>query len=385
MSTDNDEDEIANLRLDNADSLRSTRYCSAHEPKTFDVLCGRGRDCYEHVGNKEFRDMIDANVRLYEETTTKHERGTIVTGIVRHIRKNGGNFLRFDNQQQTWIELPEYEARQKVGQTIREVLTQRDPAKRAASLNRKATNKGRRVVNISTNVENSSPTDEIAPALTNVAAVFRSARTPTRTTSLAQKWTISDVVTTPDSLDILCGRGADFYDHPGNHLFRQVISAALPRYIEAETKHAKGTIVSSLVDALKRASPNGFLKYCDTTMTWMKLDNYSSRQKVGQTIREALTHRDPEKQAANRERRAMNKAKRSTKGSHDRGHLYQRMDSQLEQQASPSDADVDTDWEKSSEDCTSETTDVESHPLESILIAMTVQRQRETPPVDGTT
>ncbi len=110
-----------------------------------------------------------------------------------------------------------------------------------------------------------------------------------------------------------------------------------------------------------------------------------SGQKVGQTIREALTHRDPEKQAANRERRAMNKAKRSTKGSHDRGHLYQRMDSQLEQQASPSDADVDTDWERSSEDCTSETTDVESHPLESILIAMTVQKQRETPPVDGTT
>jgi hypothetical protein len=113
MSTDKDEDNIAHSRFGEEDSLRSPGhvYPCAREPKTFDVLCGRGRDCYEHVGNKEFRDMIDSNVRVYAETETKQERGTIVTGIVRRIRKNGGSFLRFDNEQQIWIELPEYEAR----------------------------------------------------------------------------------------------------------------------------------------------------------------------------------------------------------------------------------------------------------------------------------
>lgn len=167
---------------------------------------------------------------------------------------------------------------QKVGQTIREVLTQRDPSKRVASRSRKTTNKERRVVNVSMFLEDSSHNNEIAPALTNVAAVLRSARTNTGKKLTSQKWTTSDVVATPNSLDVLCGRGADFYDHPGNHLYRQVVSAALPRYIEADTKHEKGTIVSSLVDAIERASPNGFLKYCDTTMTWMKLDSYSSRK-----------------------------------------------------------------------------------------------------------
>ena len=115
MSTDNDEEDIANLGLHTEHSLSPTLSGPSpngtREPKTFDVLCGRGRDCYEHVGNKEFRDMIDANVRLYEETTTKQERGAIVTGIVRRIHKNGGSFLRFDSEHQTWIELPEYEAR----------------------------------------------------------------------------------------------------------------------------------------------------------------------------------------------------------------------------------------------------------------------------------
>jgi hypothetical protein len=160
---------------------------------------------------------------------------------------------------------------QKVGQTIREVLTHRDPAKRAASRSRKATNKT--VATVGMKIKDSSRTEEITPALTNVAAVFR------RTTLPAQEWTTSnDAVPTPDPYDILCGRGADIYDHPGNHLFRQVINAALPRYIEAETKHAKGEIVGSLVDAIHRASPNGFLKYSHSTMTWMKLDGYSSRK-----------------------------------------------------------------------------------------------------------
>lgn len=80
----------------------------------------------------------------------------------------------------------------------------------------------------------------------------------------------------------------------------------------------------------------------------------------------------------------MSKAKRTSRGSHDLGYVHQKMDSQAEQESSHSDANVDTLLEKGSEDCTSEVTDVESHPLVSILIAMTVQRQRETPPVERT-
>ena len=93
-------------------SSENSAGASGRTPSTYDVLCGRGRDCYEHPGNKIFRDMIDANLQRYTEAQTKHARGTIVTAIVDSIRKdNTSGFLRFDSQEKTWIELAEYEAR----------------------------------------------------------------------------------------------------------------------------------------------------------------------------------------------------------------------------------------------------------------------------------
>ena len=122
--------------------------------------------------------------------------------------------------------------------------------------------------------------------------------------------------------------------------------------------------------------------------------SFQSGQKVGQTIREALTHRDPVKLAACRKRRANSKLKRSnmkTSQNHHHHHHHpceqheeMNYDSQgvaKQEVLVPLLSDVDTG--SPSEDGSSDSTayeaatDVESHPLESILIAMTVQRQRE--------
>ena len=82
------------------------------EPTRYDVLCGRGRDCYEHLGNKTFRKIINDSLVEYAEADTKHERGAIVSNIVESIRTRGGRgFLRFDNERKAWVELAEYEAR----------------------------------------------------------------------------------------------------------------------------------------------------------------------------------------------------------------------------------------------------------------------------------
>ena len=87
-----------------------------------------------------------------------------------------------------------------------------------------------------------------------------------------------DSVRHPDKFDILCGRGLEYYENPGNRLFRQVIDDALPHYTAAETKHAKSSIVSALVDTIRKASPNGFLRHDDEQMNWIKLDDYSARK-----------------------------------------------------------------------------------------------------------
>lgn len=366
-------------------------------PSLFDILCGRGRECYEHPGNKIFRDMIDANLQRYTAAETKHARGTIVTGIVDTIRNSSPNgFLRYDSKHRTWTALAEYEARQKVGQTIREVLTQRSPTKRAAYRDRQAANKVKRFPkggkgdgeekhseDISdpapTKSPSSKPPMESPKPSSNAPAGFSKSPTKTALKKADSPCQAPGTVLSPDKFDILCGRGLDYYENPGNQLFRQVIEGALPRYTTAATKHAKSSIVSSLVDVIRKSSPNGFLRYDDEIRTWIKLDDYAARQKVGQTIREALTHRDPDKKAASRKRRAISKARRSSKANDGQYHDDQEMYYQPDEDTSSSDEGVGSQPEDatSSSQNTPSAAAMETHPLESILVAMTVQRQRD--------
>jgi hypothetical protein len=93
-------------------------------------------------------------------------------------------------------------------------------------------------------------------------------------------------------------------------------------------------------------------------------------QKVGQTIREALTHLDPDKKAASRKRRAMNKAKRCFRDSDDQwqGNYPPDDVKSLSKESSCSQTTLDSSTSIAA---------METHPLESLLVAMAVQRDRD--------
>lgn len=303
MSTVN-EDCTITTSGDEKGSENSASTSGRRTPSTYDVLCGRGRDCYEHPGNKIFRDMIDANLQRYTDAQTKHARGTIVTAIVDSIRKNSiSGFLRFDSKEKAWIELAEYEARkyimavickdtaakseqlinrtkllgQKVGQTIREVLTQRSPSKRAAYRSRQAANKVKRSPKVTMGRGDDAYNEESGSVKSHREDKPKKSRPLVAAVNTQGTLDVASVQS-PDRFDILCGRGLEYYENPGNRFFRQVIEDSLPRYTAAETKHAKSSIVSSLVDTIRKASPNGFLRHDDEHRTWIKLDDYSARK-----------------------------------------------------------------------------------------------------------
>ena len=96
-------------------------------------------------------------------------------------------------------------------------------------------------------------------------------------------------------------------------------------------------------------------------------------QKVGQTIREALTHLDPDKKAASRKRRAISKAKRCVQDSDDQWQGHDQMDYQPEDVKSLS---KESTYSQTTEETAAAA--METHPLESILVAMAVQRDRDT-------
>ena len=133
-------------------STRNKTYLPAdYTPSPVDILCGRGRECFNHEGNRRFRRMIDLSLPRYLQAETKTEKTSIVSSIVDNVRWSRSNnavatmptvldqndnercalFIRFDRKAAQWFEIGDEAAREKVGQTIREMLIQRDPEKRA--------------------------------------------------------------------------------------------------------------------------------------------------------------------------------------------------------------------------------------------------------------
>ena len=88
------------------------------------------------------------------------------------------------------------------------------------------------------------------------------------------------------------------------------MAANLDRYSEASTKLEKSTIVSSILQTVRSQSPEGgFIKLDPASGTWQEVGDHLAREKVGQTIRDALHSNYRSSTKAKKKRRQAEQAK----------------------------------------------------------------------------
>jgi hypothetical protein len=73
----------------------------------------------------------------------------------------------------------------------------------------------------------------------------------------------------------------------GNKLFRDAVSSALHKYMQAESRFEKSLVVHDIVSVVERAGGR-FLKKEHKTGTWYELSRQQSKEKVGHAIRDAV-------------------------------------------------------------------------------------------------
>jgi len=89
------------------------------------VICGRGKRAYDHKGNARFRKLISKEMERYEKSVSKVEKSSIVSDIIFRVRGASppGSFVREDTDQPgTWLEVGDAVAREKIGQSFRDLL-----------------------------------------------------------------------------------------------------------------------------------------------------------------------------------------------------------------------------------------------------------------------
>lgn len=78
-------------------------------PTKYCVLCGRGKEYYNSVGNNRFRVLVAIYLDRYRTAESRLVKGQIVTEIVDTVRGAGGHFAKLEEGQ--WWEIGDSAAR----------------------------------------------------------------------------------------------------------------------------------------------------------------------------------------------------------------------------------------------------------------------------------
>jgi hypothetical protein len=101
---------------------KNTQLRVGFQPCDYSVVCGRGKDSFNHVGNQRFRALASKFMERYSWAVTMPAKSAIVSEIIDVIRQAGGSFCKYKSDTDTWFEVGEHFAREKVSALLRDLL-----------------------------------------------------------------------------------------------------------------------------------------------------------------------------------------------------------------------------------------------------------------------
>ena len=110
---------IPQLELQHA---TTSRIAVVDNPKTVDVLCGRGKMCLRHEGNHIFRMLIAEHADTYKMASYKSLKMHVVVLIVEIVVASGGRFLVQNNAGTCWVDGGREQGKKKTGSALRDAL-----------------------------------------------------------------------------------------------------------------------------------------------------------------------------------------------------------------------------------------------------------------------
>lgn len=108
-----------NQPISNIESLdRKISAKSSQEPilsiRPADVMCGRTKQSFNHVGNRRFRALTNSALDDYLNADSKWAKSMVASRLVAIIHSEGGRFLKQKRDSGEWYELSPQEAKSKV-------------------------------------------------------------------------------------------------------------------------------------------------------------------------------------------------------------------------------------------------------------------------------
>lgn len=96
-------------------------------PGDDDVICGRGKKCYSHVGNERFRLVVLESLDDYAQAKSKLDKSGVLARVVDQVRAKSpkGGFVKQLHEDGRWYEVGDFLAKEKTSQMFRDALHER--------------------------------------------------------------------------------------------------------------------------------------------------------------------------------------------------------------------------------------------------------------------
>ena len=96
---------------------------TAYAPGPADVVCARGRQFWNHPGNRLYRKLVEASTQKYSQARNKMEKSQVVLDIIEKVHQANGRFIKKQKKGGPWVEADEVFAREKCTQSLRDGLS----------------------------------------------------------------------------------------------------------------------------------------------------------------------------------------------------------------------------------------------------------------------
>jgi hypothetical protein len=144
-------------------------------PGDNDVICGRGRKCFNHSGNERFRVIVSGYLDQYSSATSKLEKSYMLSDIVAQVRKcspNGG-FVKKCPESKRFYEVGCFLAREKTSQAFRDALHDQYKSSNSAKKKRRQVSQASKLQKAysASNIgydASSEPLDAYTPSISNM-------------------------------------------------------------------------------------------------------------------------------------------------------------------------------------------------------------------------
>ena len=95
---------------------------SGFSPGPLDVICSRGKEAKTHLGNEKFLSVVESYTKEYSQATSRVRKSILVSRIVDQVRDQSPNGGFVKEEGGRWYEVGDLLAREKVGQSFRNLL-----------------------------------------------------------------------------------------------------------------------------------------------------------------------------------------------------------------------------------------------------------------------